>query len=149
MCWYWYLPVSQMKWHKIEAERVAERHRRAFYENMPMLKHGGIFYFSYSMYIQRVHGKVIWVLIEAVENLLESHLLFSLFQHHTASINLICFLDEGQEVFLRHAGSCMNMCVHLRDRNNVYVQSCKQIECLKTHTFLFLPLFLLFLFTNR
>ena len=101
-----------------------------------MLKHGGIFYFSYSMHIQRVHSKVIGVLIETVENLLESHLLSSLFQHHTVSTSLICFLDEGQQVFLRHAGSCMNMRVHLIERNNVYVQSTGQIECLQKHTWL-------------
>lgn len=81
------------------------------------------FYFSYSMYIQRVHGKVIGVLIETVENLLQGHLFSSLFQHHTVSISLICFLNEGQQVFLRHAGSCMYMRVHLRERNNVHVQS--------------------------
>lgn len=100
---------------------------------------GSIFYFSYSMYVQRVHRKVIGVLIEAVENLLESHLLSSLFQHHTVSISLVCFLDEGQQVFLRHAGSCMNMCVHLRERSNLYVQSPGQTECLQTHTWLLLP----------
>lgn len=83
-----------------------------------MLKHGGLSSFSYSMYIQRVHGEVIGVLIEVVENLLESHLLSCLFQHHTVSISLVCFLDKGQQVFLRHAGSCMNMCVHLRGRSS-------------------------------
>lgn len=75
----------------------------------------GIFYFSYSMYVQRVHSKVVRVHIEAVKNLLESHLFPCLFQHHTVGIGLVCFLDEGQQVFLRHAGSCMNMCVHLKE----------------------------------
>lgn len=81
------------------------------------------FYFSYSMHIQRVHSKVIRVHIEAVENLLESHLFSRLFQHHTVGISLVCFLDEGQQVFLRHAGGCMNMRVHLRERNDVSVQT--------------------------
>lgn len=55
---------------------------------------------SYSMYIQRVNSKVVGVLIEAVENLLESHLFPSLFQDHAVCISLACFLDEGQQVFL-------------------------------------------------
>lgn len=92
------------------------------------MSNSGIFFFSYSMYIQGVDSKVIRVLIEAVENLLESHLLSSLFQHHTVCISLICFLDEGQQVFLRHAGSCMDMCIHLCERNNVDVQSTAQIR---------------------
>ena len=72
------------------------------------------------MYIQRVNSKVIRVLIEAVENLLESHLLSSVFQHHAVRISLICFLDKGQQVFLRHAGSCMNMCIHLIKGSNIF-----------------------------
>lgn len=69
------------------------------------------------MHIQRVHGKVIGILIETVENLLEGYLLSSIFQHHTVGIGLICFLNEGQQVFLGHAGGGMNVCVHLRERN--------------------------------
>lgn len=95
-----------------------------------MLKHCDIFYFSYSVYIQRIHSKVIGVHIEGVENLLESHPFSSLFQHYTVSISLVCFLDECQQVFLRHAGSCMNMRVHLRERNNV--RSTGETECIKS-----------------
>lgn len=78
------------------------------------------------MYIQRVHSKVIRVHVEALENLLEGHLLSILSQNDALRISLICFLDEGKEVFLRHACSCMNMCVHLGDNedNDVKRKGC-------------------------
>lgn len=52
------------------------------------------------MDIQRIHGEVIGVHIEAVEHLLKSHLLLCLFQHHSVGVSLVCFLNEGQQVFL-------------------------------------------------
>lgn len=106
-------------------------HRKSTTPTNVTLKHWDIFYFSYSMYIKRIHSKVVGVHIEGVEHLLESHLFSDLFQHDTVRISLVCFLDKCQQVFLWHAGSCMNMRVHLRDRNDVYVQSTGQTECMK------------------
>ena len=78
-----------------------------------------MFFFPHSMHIQRVHGEVIWVHVEAVENLLEGHLLSILFYNQAACFSLVCFLDEGQQVLLRHACSCMNMRVNLEETNNL------------------------------
>lgn len=95
-----------------------------------------IFFFSYRVYIQRVHSKVIWVLIEAVENLLERHLLASLVQHHAVCVSFICFLDEGQQVFLGHAGSCVNVRVHLRGMSNM-LSPLGKVRTFKVRTWLF------------
>lgn len=67
------------------------------------------------MYVQRVDSEVIRVHVEVVENLSEGHPSPSLVHHHALRLCLIGFLDEGQQVLLRHAGSSMDVCVHLRE----------------------------------
>lgn len=71
------------------------------------------------MHIQGVHGEIVGVHIEAVENLLERHLLPVLCQHNSVCIVVVCFLYEGQEVLLGHAGGCVNVCVHLPGRDKI------------------------------
>lgn len=67
----------------------------------------------YRVHVQRVHSQIVGVHVQAVENLLERHLPPGLFQHNPVSVMVVGFLNEGQEVLLGHAGSRVNVCVHL------------------------------------
>lgn len=69
--------------------------------------------FPYRVHVQRVHSQIVGVHIKAVEDLLERHLLPGLCQHNPVSVMVVGLLNEGQEVFLGHAGSCVNVRVHL------------------------------------
>jgi len=72
------------------------------------------FSFSYSVHVQRVHGEVVGVHAEVVEDFLERELLAALLQDHAVGLRLVRGLDELQQVLLVHAGGGVDVRVHLR-----------------------------------
>ncbi|TNN77235.1 hypothetical protein EYF80_012542 [Liparis tanakae] len=72
------------------------------------------FCFPYSVHVQRVHGEVVGVHAEVVEDFLERERLAALLQHHAVGLRLVRGLDELQQVLLVHAGGGVDVRVHLR-----------------------------------
>lgn len=68
---------------------------------------------SYSVHIQRVHGEVVGVLGQVVEDFLECDLLIALLQDDTICLSLVCGLYKFQQMFLVHASGSVYMCIHL------------------------------------
>lgn len=65
------------------------------------------------MHVQRVHGEVVGVHVEVLEDFLECDLLTALLQDDTICLCLVCGLYKFQQMPLVHAGGSVNMCVHL------------------------------------
>ena len=65
------------------------------------------------MDVQRVHSEVVRVHVQAVEHLPQGDLPAPLLGHCPVGLRLIRVLDEAQQVLLVHAGSCMDVHVHL------------------------------------
>lgn len=72
-----------------------------------------LFCVTYSMHIQWVHGEVIRVQIKGIKELLHCDLFPFQFVHDTVSIHTVRLLDEAQQVLLVHAGSSVDVGVHL------------------------------------
>lgn len=68
------------------------------------------------MDVQRVHSEVVRVHVQAVEHLPQGDLPAPLLGHCPVGLRLVRVLDEAQQVLLVHAGSCMDVRVHLRHR---------------------------------
>lgn len=65
------------------------------------------------MHIQGVHSQVIRVQVERLEELLHGDLLPSKVVHNAVGIRAVRLLDEAQQVLLVHAGSSVDVGVHL------------------------------------
>lgn len=65
------------------------------------------------MHVQGVHGEVIGVHVEFVEDFLELERLTALLQDRAIRLLLVRGLYELQQMLLVHAGSSVNVCVHL------------------------------------
>lgn len=65
------------------------------------------------MHIQGIHSQIIWMQVESVEELLHCDLPILDLVHDTVSVITVRLLDEAQKVFLVHAGSSVDMGVHL------------------------------------
>lgn len=65
------------------------------------------------MHVQRVHGEVVGVHFEGVEDFLERDLLIVFLQDNTICLCLVCGLYKFQQMLLVHASSSVYMCVHL------------------------------------
>lgn len=65
------------------------------------------------MHVQRVHSEVIGVHSQLLKHLLEGDLLAVLLQDHSVCLRLTGGLNELQQVLLVHAGSGMDVGVHL------------------------------------
>lgn len=59
-----------------------------------------------------------------LKNLFECHLLTAAPGHNLVSVVLQCLLDEPQQVFLIHAGSCVNVSVYFADVVKVSMGYC-------------------------
>lgn len=68
------------------------------------------------MHIQGVHSQVIRVQVERLEELLHGDLLPSKVVHNAVGIHAVRLLDEAQQVLLVHAGSSVDVGVHLGPR---------------------------------
>ena len=69
---------------------------------------------THRMDVQWVHSEVVRVHVQAVEHLPQGNLPAPLLGHCPVGLRLVRVLDEAQQVLLVHAGSCMDVRVHLR-----------------------------------
>lgn len=69
------------------------------------------------MHIQRVHSEVVGVQVERLEQLSHGDFLPFKLVHNTVSIHTVRPLDEAQQMLLVHAGSSMDVSVHLKGPN--------------------------------
>lgn len=78
------------------------------------------------MHIQGVHGEVIRVQVKGLEELLHSDLSPFKVVHDAVSIHAVRLLDEAQQVLLVHAGSSVDVGVHLEWKRDdgEWIQSC-------------------------
>ena len=65
------------------------------------------------MDVQRVHGEVVGVQVQPLEQLLQGHVLPVHFPHHALGVHTVRVLDEAQQVLLVHAGRRVDVGVHL------------------------------------
>lgn len=65
------------------------------------------------MNIQRVNSQVIGMHIQLSEKFLQSQALLFSAVDHPVGVNMVRFLNEAQQVLLVHAGSCMDVSIHL------------------------------------
>ena len=65
------------------------------------------------MNIQHVNSQVVGGQIHRFENLCQVHSLLSVSTDGDGSVSFQSFLDKPQQMFLIHAGGCVDMCVHL------------------------------------
>lgn len=65
------------------------------------------------MHIQGVHSEVIRVHVKALKELLHSDLPPFEVVHDAVSVHAVRLLDEAQQVLLVHAGSSVDVSVHL------------------------------------
>lgn len=72
-----------------------------------------VYYKTYSVHIQRVHSEVVGVKVERLEQLSHGDLLPFQVVHDTVSVHTVRPLDEAQQMLLVHAGSCVDVSVHL------------------------------------
>ena len=68
---------------------------------------------TYSVHIQRVHGEVIRVQVEGLEQLLHGDLPAVELVHDAVGVHAIRPLDEAQQVLLVHAGGGVDVGVNL------------------------------------
>lgn len=79
----------------------------------------------YSMHVQWIYSEVIRVHGDGVEHLLEGDLLATLYQDHAVRLRLVRVLDESKQMFLIHAGCCVDVSVHLGgDENQTRCRCC-------------------------
>lgn len=71
---------------------------------------------THSVHIQWVHSEVVWMQVKGLKELLHGDLLPFEVVHYTFSIHTVRLFDEAQQVLLVHAGSSMDVSVHL-ERN--------------------------------
>ena len=65
------------------------------------------------MDVQRVHGEVVGVQVQPLEQLLQGHVLPVHLPHHALGVHAVRVLDEAQQVLLVHAGRRVDVGVHL------------------------------------
>lgn len=68
---------------------------------------------TYSVHIQGVHGEVIGVQVEGLEELLHGDLLAVELVHDALGVHAVRPFDEAQQVLLVHAGRGVDVGVHL------------------------------------
>ena len=65
--------------------------------------------------VQHVDGEIVGRQVHGLEDLIERHHLPAHLADPHLAVRLEAFLDEPEEMFLVHAGSCMNMGVNLHN----------------------------------
>lgn len=68
---------------------------------------------TYSVHVQGVHGEVIRVQVEGLEELLHRQFFALKLVHDAVSIHAVGFFDEAQQMLLVHAGRGVDVGVHL------------------------------------
>ena len=80
------------------------------------------------MNIEHIHSEVIGRQVDGVKHLGEVHHLVSSLADGDSPVSFESLLDEPQQVFLIHAGGCVNVSINL-SRGNIKRLLCdKQIE---------------------
>ena len=85
------------------------------------------------MHVQGVYGEVVGVHGQVLEHLAQRELLPAPLQHHALCLLLIRRLDELQQMFLVHAGSCVDVRVNLVEKWYTHTPACTH-TCTHTHT---------------